>query len=819
MKARKFLIVGVFSFLFSNFLFSQTTLHGTIVNSKTGEIIAGARIVLEGTYQGALTDANGQYRLTTNQLGQSTFVVSAMGYESQEIVLNLEGNEILRDIFLAELSYTSDEVVISSLRANHFTPTTFTNITGAQVGKINFGQDLPYLLNLTPSVVVTSDAGTGVGYTGMRIRGVDPTRTNVTVNGIPINDSESHGTFWVNMPDFASSINSVQIQRGVGTSSNGAAAFGASINIKTNEINSVPYGEITSSLGSFNTIKNTVRLGTGIIKRRFTFDARLSKINSDGYIDRASSYLKSYYLSGAWLGEKSVLRAIMFSGKEITYQAWYGTPQSVIQGNEDSINAFADRNGLTYEQHQSLLNSGRTYNYYTYKNEVDNYQQDHYQLHFTHLFINQMDLNISAHYTRGFGYYEQYRKDDDFNTYSIDTLFTSVDTIVNGDFIRRRWLDNHFYGTVFSLQYKKYKFLNLTLGGAANQYLGKHFGEIIWSEFASNSSIGHRYYENDAVKTDISSYLKSTYTLKKITFYGDVQYRFIDYSFIGPDQVNGEIVETNQQVKYHFVNPKAGLTYSINDNHQLYLSGAIANREPVRDDFINSTSGSRPKHETLYNIESGWKLRSRRFMTGATVYYMNYKNQLILTGAINDVGAYSRTNVPESYRLGVELEGAMKLGKRFSLAANAGLSQNKISSFTEYYDDYDNGGQVAIPHSNTDLAFSPNMILAGALEYNYKGLIATFTSKYVSRQFLDNTSNTYRSINPFHVANLNIQYSVKTLVCKELSLGLQLNNLFNSLYENNGYTYSYYSGGSTTTENFYYPQAGFHWMGRLVISI
>lgn len=798
---------------------SQTTVSGKITTAS-GEGIPGARISLANTFQGTVAKSDGSYTISIVKDGVYVIEVAAIGYTSQKDTVQIAGSSVVKNYSLNELSFMSEEIVVSSIRAGEKTPTTYTNLSAQKIEKLNYGQDLPYLLNLTPSTVVTSDAGAGVGYTGIRIRGVDPTRTNVTINGIPINDSESHGTYWVNMPDFSSSIENIQIQRGVGTSSNGAASFGASINIKTNEVHRNPYAEIATSYGSFNTLKNTVKVGSGLIDNKFTVDMRLSQIKSDGYIDRASSDLKSFYMSAAWLGKKSVLRANVFSGKEITYQAWWGTPQCVILGNVDSINAFADRNWVSDADRASLLNSGRTYNYYTYDNEVDNYQQDHYQLHFLHSFNSNLNFNLAAHYTRGRGYYEQYRTGDNLSDYGLDPVILTSDTITTGNFIRRRWLDNHFYGGIFSLNYTNQKGLAVTWGGAVNQYLGKHYGEIIWAEFASNSQIRDRYYESDAVKLDASSYLKATYEWKKLTLYADLQYRHIDYSFEGPDQVNGEIIDTAQTVTYDFINPKAGVMYDFNERNNVYVSFAIGNREPTRDDFTNSTPGSRPKHETLQNIEAGYRYKSRKMMANVNYFLMNYQNQLILTGAINDVGAYARTNVDKSYRTGIEIEAGYLITKSLSISGNLTYSQNKIPAFTEYYDDYDNGGQVAIQHSNTDLAFSPNIIAAGALEYiPFKGMTLTFISKYVGKQFLDNTSNDYRSLNPYFVSNFEAGYSWKGKLFKEVLIGLQVNNIFNELFENNGYTYSYFYGGQTTTENFYYPQAGLNFMTRLVVKI
>lgn len=823
MKTRNILFVWASVLGVPILTYSQTSLHGKI-SDDTGQPVTGARVAVTDSYQGTVSSVDGTYHLHNLKPGTCILEITSPGFTTLRDTFDISGTEMTKNYTLNALSYMSEEIVVSALRAGNGTPTTYTNISTKQIEKINYGQDMPYLFNLTPSTVVTSDAGAGVGYTGIRIRGVDPTRTNVTINGIPVNDSESHGTYWVDMPDFASSVDNIQIQRGVGTSSNGAAAFGASINIKTNEVRKEAYGEILSSYGSFNTYKNTVKVGSGLINDKFTLDARLSSILSDGYIDRASSDLKSFYLSGAWLGKKSVLRANIFTGKEITYQAWWGTPQAVLFGNADSLtNHYYNNLGYIYQTQadsMNLFNSGRTYNYYTYKNEEDNYRQDHYQLHFLHSFNPRLSFNLAAHYTRGYGYYEQYRYQDSFATYGLDPVVIGSDSVTSGNFIRRRWLDNHFYGGIFSLNYTGENGLKITWGGSGNQYLGKHYGEIIWAEYASNSKINDHYYDNEATKTDLSSYVKATYQWKKITFYGDVQYRQIDYSFVGPDQVNGEIVDTEQDVTYSFVNPKAGLMYDLNDRNNFYASFAIGNREPTRDDFVNSTSLSRPKHETLQNVEAGYHYRASKCIIGINYFLMSYQNQLILTGAINDVGAYARTNVDKSYRTGIELEAGYRILKSLSISGNLTLSQNKIPEFTEYYDDYDNGGQVAIVHQNTDIAFSPNVISSGAIEYTpVKGLTLTYVAKYVGRQYLDNTSNKYRSMNPYFVSNVQLDYSWKGKFFKELIVGVQLNNIFNELYENNGYTYSYLYGAQTYTENFYYPQAGFNWMTRLAIKL
>lgn len=809
--------ISVFFALLPAALQAQQTLTGT-VTSTAGELISGARLQIEQTYQGTYSNSDGTYEITKIQAKTIVVHVKMIGYEPLHQTIQLDQARTIWNVQLTPSPLLMDEMQVVATRADEKTPTTFSMLTNEQLKQNNYGQDIPYLLEGTPSTVVTSDAGAGIGYTGIRIRGVDPTRTNVTINGIPVNDAESHGTFWVNMPDLASSVENIQVQRGVGTSANGAAAFGASINIKTDHIRRKAYGELDQSIGSFNTLRNTIKLGTGLINQRFVMDARLSRISSAGYIDRARADLKSYYLSGAWLGKKSTLRATVFGGQEITYQAWYGTPESVLYGTEADRIAYADRNGLTPTQRENLLRSGRTYNFYEYANEVDNYRQDHYHVHFNHQFSSFLNLQLSGHYTYGRGFYEQYRYDDELADYGLNPVILGGDTVETTDIIRRRWLDNHFYGAVFALNYTKVKRLNLTLGGAANQYIGDHFGEIIWSRYASNSEIYDEYYRNDARKTDITAYLRGTYTWKKFILYADAQLRHIDYTFLGIDDVSNTLTDIQQNVSYTFFNPKLGFTYKQSNRSSFFASYSIAHREPVRADFRESTPERRPTYEQLGNLEMGHRWEQHKFYTNTSLYWMNYRDQLILTGQINDVGGYTRTNVARSFRAGIELEGGYRIQKNLTISVNAALSQNKVAEFTEYVDDYDNGGQQATIHTNTDLAFSPNLIAGLGVNYEpIKNLRVHALVKHVGRQFLDNTSNENRSIRAYSFGNIGVNYTLQTKGSAEFIFGVLVNNVWNALYENNGYTFSYVYGGNTTTENFYYPQAGRNFLARLTI--
>jgi iron complex outermembrane receptor protein len=808
------MVFAVVQFSIFNFQFSiAQTVSGTVLSEKDGTPLPGVNVTVMGTYRGVATDAQGRFSLQQVKGTEARLVLSSIGYRTDTVSVAVPSDGL--ELRLSTRNYLSDEVVLTATRASASTATTYNELTKAEIKALNFGQDVPYILDQTPSVVVNSDAGAGVGYTGIRIRGSDITSINVTINGIPINDSESHGVWWVNMPDMASSMESIQIQRGVGTSTNGAAAFGASVNVSTNTLHEKPYADIVNGYGSFNTWRHTVAAGTGLIAKRFSLDARLSKISSDGYIDRATSDLKSFYISGAYRGERSLLRVNVFSGAEKTYQAWYGTPESRISGDTAAMLAYIGRNYLSSADSANLLNSGRTYNQYTYANETDNYQQDHYQVQFAHQFRHGISLNLAGHYTRGRGYYEQFRTEDELADYGLDEVISGNDTIRTTDLIRQRWLSNHFYGGIFSIEYTGHKRLSATVGGAWNQYRGQHFGEVIWARYMSNGDIRHRYYDNDALKNDLSVYAKVNYRIAKgLSAFVDVQYRNIGYTFLGQDfNEQQEIIPLQQTVNYNFINPKGGFNFQVNDRNRVYASFAMGHREPTRDDHVDSSPASRPRAERLLNTEVGYERKGRQYRVLLNFFHMHYTDQLVQTGRINDVGAYTRVNVPTSYRLGLELQWEWQIHKRLTWAANVAWSRNRIGNFTEAVDNYDTGTQDLIAHGETDIAFSPEWVGGTSLSYNpWKGLRATWTTKFVGPQYLDNTSNPDRMLKGWTTSGIRLGYTLSWRFFREVELAVQLNNIFNQLYEANGYTFSYVYGAQTTTENFYYPQAGFNYM-------
>jgi iron complex outermembrane recepter protein len=685
-------------------------------------------------------------------------------------------------------------VEVRSVRAGATAPFTKTNLNRAAIEKLNLGQDLPFVLNTTPSVVVYSDAGNGVGYTGIRIRGTDPSRINVTLNGVPFNDAESGGTFFVDLPDFLSSTNSLQVQRGVGTSSNGAGAFGATINLSTAEIFSKPYIELNNSFGSFNTLKNTLRAGTGLLGKHFTADLRLSRLRSDGYIDRASSNLQSIYFSSAYTTDKSALRLNIFSGVEKTYQAWYGVSEDDLKTNRRVNYAGTERPGTPYD------------------NETDNYTQTHYQLFYNHKLFQNLMLNTGVFLVRGKGYYEQYKADADYQDYGLSYPVENGDTTYATDLVRQLWLDNYFYGALVSLQQQRGK-TALTFGGAATQYDGNHYGKVIWAE--KSFDLNRRWYDLDADKKDVNMYAKWQQHLSSdLQLFTDVQWRYVQHRING-FRDNPTLFLNNQ---YHFFNPKVGVSYTT-DKWFAYTSYSIAHKEPNRDDF-EAGKTEQPRPEVLRDLEAGLQRKSAKASLGATLYYMNYKDQLVLTGKVNDVGAYTRTNIAKSYRAGVELEGAAVLKHWLRLNANLSLSRNRIKDFKEYLDDYDNGGQKTNSYSETAISFSPAAVGSAVVTLlPVKSLEVDFVTKYVSKQYLDNTQNESRKLNAYTTQDVKAIYSFSAKPFKNIMLIAQVANIFNNLYEPNGYTYSYYYNNSLSTENYYYPAAGINWMVGLNVRL
>ncbi|WP_282030378.1 TonB-dependent receptor [Winogradskyella eximia] len=696
-----------------------------------------------------------------------------------------------------------DEVLVKAVRVDAKSPITHSNVTKVDLAKRNLGQDIPVLLNFLPSVVTTTDAGAGVGYTGIRVRGVSSQSTNVTINGIPYNDAESLGTFWVNLGDFASSVESLQLQRGVGTSTNGSGAFGASINVLTDAFSKDASGEISNSFGSYNTRKHTLKFSTGLMNDHFEIAGRLSNIASDGYIDRASSDLKSYFLQGSYVDDNTLIKAITFGGEEVTYQAWYGTPLARITGDEAGIEAYISENYLSEAEAENLRNSDRRYNYYTYDNEVDNYGQDHYQLHWNQRYSNQWSTTLGLNYTKGSGYFEQYKEGEDFSDYGFEPLDFNGEIIDETDLIRRRWLENDFFVVNANANYKNDN-INLIFGGSYSHYDGDHFGEVIWAEFASQSEIRDRYYDGNSIKNDLSLFTKANYQLnEKISLYGDLQVRNVTYKTTG---TTSDIVEFAVDKDFTFFNPKAGITYEINNGNNLYFSYARANREPNRTDFESNES---IEAEQLNDFELGWRHKKGNFTFNANAYYMLYNEQLVLSGQLDDVGNPIRTNSGKSYRLGLELEAIIPVTPKLTLQPNITISTNQNDeTITPFDGELQNLGK-------TDISFSPDLVAANAIVFQpLENFQVSLLSKFVGEQYMSNTEAESSKLDSYFINDFNISYTLKTKSIFEsiIFTGL-VNNIFNEKYISNGFYYTYDDTWSdpnsvTTIEGAgFYPQA------------
>ena len=773
--------ITVFLFLFTSLLVNAQsfTVKGTVYDENKKPLM-GATVTVVELKKTTTTNSEGKYAFSLPK-GAYVLEISYLGYDSPWQAIEISENKSKLDFYVYPKFTVLEEVLVSAVRVNTDVPVTFSNLSKKEIAKRNLGQDIPILLNYMPSVISSSDAGAGVGYTYMSVRGSNGERINVTVNGIPYNDAESHGTFWVNLGDFASSTQNLQLQRGVGTSTNGSGAFGASLNILTDAISKEAYGEISNSFGSFNTRKNTLKFSTGKLNKTklgqsIEIAGRLSTISSDGYVDRASADLKSYYLQASYTDKNTLIKAVSFGGKEKTYQAWAG---------------------LTAEQ----LIQNRRQNPYTYDNEVDDYNQNHYQLHWNEKLNAQWSTTLGLNYTKGSGFFEQYKAEEnaaDFNNLIVD----GTDVIV------RRWLENDFYVFNFNTNYKTDK-LNFIAGVSYSNYTGDHFGEVIWGEdLAPSTNIRDRYYFSDAAKTDFSVFAKATFRISdKFSGYLDLQGRFVGYQTQG---VTSDNLSINVDASFRFFNPKFGFTYKINQQNSLYTSFAVANREPNRNDFESGIDTP----ETLHDFELGWRSKNENIKLNTNIYYMDYKNQLVLTGAIDDVGAPVRATSGSSYRLGFEVDADIRLSNAFSIHPNAAFSTNKNRAFFLTRD----GNSTPVALGDTNLSFSPDLVIGNVFTYAPKeNLQISLLSKYVGKQFMSNFSSAISTndvLDRFLTSDINVVYTLKPqTIFKSVVFSALINNIFNKEYVNRGYYYTYddtWSSSEVTTTvdgAGYYPQA------------
>lgn len=712
------------------------------------------------------------------------------------------------------LVYNLDDVVVEATRADVKTPIAYTNVTGADIAKTNTGQDLPYLLRATPSVITTSDAGAGVGYTSIRVRGTDGSRINVTTNGVPVNNPESHVVYWVNTPDLASSLKDMQIQRGAGTSTNGAGAFGASINMLTQSVSGSPYGELNASYGMYNTHKETLKVGTGMLNDHWVVEARLSNIGSDGYIDRAWSNLWSYFGQAGYYNGGTSVRFLAFGGKVRTYMAWdYASKEQM------------EKYGRRYNPCGEYTDSDGKTAYYD--DQTDNYTQHNFQLLLTHPFTNRLTLNAALFYVKGDGYYEQYKTRRTLVEYGLEPYVIDGEKISKSDLIRLKKMDNGFGGGVFSLTYEEGR-VKAVAGGGINNYRGHHFGQVAWvRNFIGALDPQQEYYRNLGEKLDANIYARANVDITKgLNAYIDLQYRHINYSITGVsdtyDWNTGAMQRLDIHRKYNFFNPKTGLNYAINRHNRAFASWSVAHREPTRDNFIDCAPDRQPQAERLFDYEAGYEYYTGIFSGALDLYYMDYKDQLIPTGQLSDTGNPVSVNVPDSYRAGAEVVLRLMPCTWFDWQFTTTWSRNRIKDFTEYIYEDEWTNPITFDLGDTPIAFSPDLTLHNTFNFKWNIFDASLQSQYVSRQYLTNAGNKEQALDPYFVTDLHLGCTLDRLTgVKNLRIGLSIYNIFSEKYENNGYAGAgYYMDGP---EKVIYRYAGYaaqapaHVMGSIAL--
>jgi iron complex outermembrane receptor protein len=809
--------ISFYSFAFQTEAEGSFIVSGKVTDAA-GNPLVGAVVSVENTLLGTSTSADGSYLLIIKRKDNYLLVASYMGYKREVVDVFVDTDSQINFVLTSE-SIMGEAVIVSATRASNRMPIAQTTINSDELNQRKTGFDIPYLLELVPSVVAISEGGTGIGNTSFRIRGTDMTRINVTANGIPLNDPESQGVWWVNMPDFAGSVDNVQIQRGVGTSTQGAGAFGATVNFQTTTLKPEPFAQAEIMSGSFNTFKTSVKAGTGLINNRFSFETRYSKLTSDGYIERGWSDHQSLFFTGAWHTEKSLLRFNIIRGEQHTGITWNGTPGYMLDVNRRyNPSGFM---GVDDDNNQLF-----------YPNESDNYNQNHYQLIYSRQLTSDINLNIAAYWIEGEGFYEQFKRRERLSKYGIEPIVIGDQTTTRTDLIRQKWLDNDLMGVSYSMSYNKGAF-NSSFGGGFSQYDNDHFGKVLWTNINAGIPKDYQWYRNNGKKDDINFFIKSTYEIvNSISLFADLQYRTIDYILSGNDD---DLQSLNQEHNWNFFNPKAGVFYKISSAQEAFVSVGVAHREPARADIKDAMkygSLNTPKQERLIDYELGYNFKSQVFALGLNFYYMDYFDQLVLTGKLSDVGYPLMTNVDRSYRTGVEFMTGLMPSSWLRWDLNLTLSQNKILNFVEYVEYYNNPTdwspiydgnslvQVVENLGTTDISFSPSIIGASILRVSpYKGMGVTFVSKYVGSQYLDNSSSTDRKLDSYLVNNLKLDYRFNLKGTKGLNLELMINNVFNKEYIANGWVYRamFADGSDTYREDGFYPQAGINFMGRIVV--
>lgn len=714
-------------------------------------------------------------------------------------------------LFAQEMQETLDSVLVIGTRATSKTPVTFTNIGKQAIKTNNIAAEVPYLMMLTPGLVNSSESGVGLGNTSFRIRGVDPSRINIMVDGIMVNDAESQAVFWANMPDFGSSLGSIQIQRGIGISTGGVAAFGSSVNMLTELGKSEAYTELSAEYGSYGSMKASASMGTGLIRNAFTFDARYSKTKSDGYIERATSNDQSVFATAAYHGSKSLVKLNMFYGDQHTGISWNGVPGYMLGINR----RYNPAGEYTNNESKTCF----------YDNETDNYRQTQVNLQYTQQYSKYWSSNIRLFLTQGKGYYEDYKKKRTLIDYGIDNITIGGETVKKSDLIRQKWMGNYYFGTALNTVFSKDNF-QLSMGLDLNRYDGDHYGKVIWLRVNNGVFKDYEWYRNTGIKDDFSGFVRASYQLaNKFNLFGDIQYRHIDYKMEGPDD---DLALLDQHHYFNFFNPKAGISYKPTKHHEVYTSFATVGREPTRTDFKDaSKKGARnqPKDERLYDYELGYHYTTSETNLSLNLYYMDYKDQIVATGKVSDTGYPIMENVPNSYRAGVELSGGVSITKQLKFDANIAYSQSKIKNYISYLDMYENAAdwipveQKAENLGTVDIGFAPQWVGAGLLTYNpFSKLSISLIGKYVGKQYYDNTMNDERRLDDYFISNINTQYTFSMKAVK-VTLMATVNNILNKKYISSAWVYrsGFANSDADYIEDGFFPQAGTTVFGKIIL--
>ncbi len=804
-------LILFFCGVFTN-TFAQYTITGNVVN-ELGEPIEFVSVFLPYTDYATYTDADGNYEISDIESDYYDIKFTYVGYRDKKFEIDLLNDTII-NVVLTGMIYNIDELEIRAVENRERDPFANSQYDREEFDSRNVGQDIPTLLSYTPSLTVSSDAGTGIGYSALRIRGVDQARINVTINGIPLNDAESHQVFWVDLPDLSSYVNNIQINRGVGSSTNGSGAFGGSVHLDTDVFSLNPFAKFSGTVGSFGTYKYSGQLGTGLMNGKYSINFGYSGIQSDGYIDRATSDLSSYNISLRKISDNGFVKFNIISGRERTYQAWNGVPEGIFNDDEtqklEHYNNNAGSLYLTQEDSINYFSSDRRYNYYTYEDQVDKYDQTHFQFLTGRKINESTNINVKLNYTKGKGYFEEFKHQQDLDDYDLINYKDTLGNILEvADLVRRRWLDNDFLFGAVDAEWKSDSNFNMVAGVSYSYYNGDHFGRVISVDNVNQFGRLRPYYSNVGKKKDFNVFTKLNWEfISKLNTFVDLQFRNIDYSILGDDN---DDVNINIDTDFQFFNPKLGLSYLLKDDLRIYSSVAVAQKEPVRSDLIDNQNEI--EAEKLTDFELGVELNSEKISLGVNAYHMSYDNQLVATGELNDVGAALRQNVDKSSRTGVEIILGANFLDKFSYSGSVTLSKNKIEDFEYVLYDYatDPVERIVQVFENTDISFSPSVIYNSKVSYDLNGLRLHWLTNYVGKQFLDNTSDDSKSLDAYLINGFNAEYIIQNNTVNEIKLKLLVNNIFDVDYASNGYTYSYLFG-DLIQENFYYPQAGINFL-------